>query len=214
LRVKVGKTSIVLAKGDITDQDVDAVVNAANPSLMGGGGVDGAIHRKGGPQIDEECSEIRRSQYPDGLPPGKAVITHGGKLKARYVIHTVGPVWKGGKNGEAELLAAAYRNSLALAAQKGLNSIAFPAISTGAYGYPFEDACRVVLQAIVQELNELGGSAPEEVRLVMFTEGDFNRCAALMRSFFPGLAKTLDRNRWLKVGARGSRLASPLCCRL
>ncbi|MEM1726681.1 MAG: O-acetyl-ADP-ribose deacetylase, partial [Candidatus Bathyarchaeia archaeon] len=128
--------------------ETDAIVNAANPSLMGGGGVDGAIHRKGGPKILEECKRIRATEYPDGLPTGKAVITTGGNLKAKYVIHTVGPVWRGGKSGEAELLAEAYRNSLKLAVSKGIKTIAFPSISTGAYGYPIDEASRIALSTV------------------------------------------------------------------
>ncbi len=128
--------------------EVDAIVNAANSSLMGGGGVDGAIHRKGGSSILEECRQIRLKEWPDGLPVGKAVITGGGDLKARYVIHTVGPVWKGGDYGESEQLAEAYRNSLDLAVSRGLRSVAFPAISTGAYGYPLEEACSIALKTV------------------------------------------------------------------
>src|ERR1700730_8851236 len=126
------RVSVVV--GDITRQDVEAIVNAANSLLMGGGGVDGAIHRAGGPKILEECSEIRRTLYPNGLPTGEAVITAAGKLPARYVIHTVGPIY--GRHGghEAELLAACYKNSLMLAVKNSLDSIAFPAISTGVYG--------------------------------------------------------------------------------
>ena len=131
-----GRTTVKLVWGDITDQAVDAVVNAANPSLMGGGGVDGAIHRRGGPSILEECLRIRRQQWPDGLPTGKAVLTKGGSLKARYVIHTVGPVWTGGRSGEPVSLAGCYASSLRLAVQQGLWSVAFPSISTGAFGYP------------------------------------------------------------------------------
>ena len=123
-------------RGDITTQAVDAIVNAANSSLFGGGGVDGAIHGKGGPQILEECREIRRVRYPSGLPTGAVVLTTGGRLPSRYVIHTVGPITRIGQNPDARMLAACYRNSLALAAESGLRSIAFPAISTGAFGYP------------------------------------------------------------------------------
>lgn len=135
---------LVVATGDITALSVDAIVNAANSSLMGGGGVDGAIHRAGGPAILEACRSIRAGRYPEGLPPGEAVETTAGKLHARYVIHTVGPVWHGGTSGEEALLASCYRKSLELAARLNLQSIAFPAISTGVYGYPREKAARVV----------------------------------------------------------------------
>ncbi|MEM4643732.1 MAG: O-acetyl-ADP-ribose deacetylase, partial [Candidatus Bathyarchaeia archaeon] len=145
--------------------ETDAIVNAANPSLMGGGGVDGAIHRKGGPKILEECKRIRATEYPDGLPTGKAVITTGGNLKAKYVIHTVGPVWRGGKSGEAELLAEAYRNSLKLAVSKGIKTIAFPSISTGAYGYPIDEASRIALSTVKDFLEKENGL--EEVVFVL-----------------------------------------------
>jgi O-acetyl-ADP-ribose deacetylase (regulator of RNase III) len=114
----VGRTKVLLVQGDITDMDTDAIVNAANSSLMGGGGVDGAIHRRGGPKILEECKRLRAREWPQGLPTGKAAVTTGGNLKAKYVIHAVGPVWRGGKNKEPELLAEAYRNSLKLAVSK------------------------------------------------------------------------------------------------
>ncbi|MEM3823627.1 MAG: O-acetyl-ADP-ribose deacetylase, partial [Candidatus Bathyarchaeia archaeon] len=148
MEFKVGKAKIVLVQGDITEMDTDAIVNAANPSLMGGGGVDGAIHRKGGPKILEECKHIRATEYPNGLPTGKAVITSGGNLKAKYVIHTVGPIWRDGLSGEPQLLAEAYRNSLRLAVAKGLKTIAFPAISTGAYGYPIEEASKIAISTV------------------------------------------------------------------
>ncbi len=175
----IGKCRLVLKRGDITDEDTDAIVNAANSSLMGGGGVDGAIHAKGGEQIDRECAEIRRTLYPRGLPAGRAVITSGGKLRARYVIHTVGPVWRGGNAGEERVLRDAYRSSLELALQKGIRSISFPAISTGAYGYPMEDALRVALEAITSFLKERGG--PEEVRLVLYRQGDLELAERVAR---------------------------------
>ena len=167
---QVGKAKICLVQGDITDMDTDAIVNAANPTLMGGGGVDGAIHSRGGPKILEECKRIRATEWPDGLPTGKAVITLGGNLNARYVIHTVGPVWRGGTQGEPELLAEAYRNSLRLAVSKGLKTIAFPSISTGAYGYPIEKASRIALTTVkefLQEEDKLG-----KVVFVLFTRHD------------------------------------------
>jgi O-acetyl-ADP-ribose deacetylase (regulator of RNase III) len=148
MQFMIGKAKIRILQGDITEQDTDAIVNAANWSLMGGGGVDGAIHRKGGPNILKECKKIRETTWPYGLPTGKAVIITGGNLKARYVIHTVGPVWFGGNHGESNLLAQAYRNSLRLAVSKGLKTIAFPSISTGAYGYPVEKASKIALKTV------------------------------------------------------------------
>ncbi|HEX6183529.1 MAG TPA: O-acetyl-ADP-ribose deacetylase [Pyrinomonadaceae bacterium] len=159
---------VVVSVGDITREVVDAIVNAANSTLLGGGGVDGAIHRAGGPQILEECREIRRTLYPGGLPTGEAVITGGGLLPARFVIHTVGPIY--GRGREAELLAASYRNSLALAASRGLGSVAFPSISTGAYGYPREEAAAVASGAIAEFIKE--DETVSEVRLVFFSKGD------------------------------------------
>ena len=143
-----GKTRVQVLKGDITDQDVDAVVNAANSNLTGGGGVDGAIHAKGGPRIHEECMQIRKREWPEGLPSGEAVVTTGGRLKARHVIHEVGPVWRGGSRNEPVTLASCYRNSLRVAERHGLGSVAFPSISTGAYGYPIGQASRVALEAV------------------------------------------------------------------
>ena len=157
---------IVIKVGDITREDVDAIVNAANSRLIGGGGVDGAIHRAGGPAILAECRRIRQAQYPDGLPTGEAVITTGGNLKARYVIHTVGPVYGQHDGKEARLLANCYANSIALAAKHGLATIAFPAISTGVYGYPKEEAKRVSTEAVTGAL-EMHPSIVE-VRLVYF----------------------------------------------
>jgi O-acetyl-ADP-ribose deacetylase (regulator of RNase III) len=156
--------------GDITRQDVDTIVNAANSSLMGGGGVDGAIHRAGGPKILEECREIRRTLYADGLPTGEAVLTTAGELTARYVIHTVGPIY--GRHGglEAELLAACYKNSLLLAAKHSLCSIAFPAISTGVYGYPRTEAAAVASRTIKEFL--ASNDTVKEIRLVFFQAGD------------------------------------------
>ena len=156
--------------GDITREAVDAVVNAANSTLLGGGGVDGAIHSAGGPSILEECREIRRTLYPEGLPTGEAVITGGGFLPARFVIHTVGPVYGREGGREAELLASAYRNSLALAASRGLGSVAFPSISTGAYGYPREEAAAVASRAVAEFVG--GDGTVGEVRLIFFSERD------------------------------------------
>lgn len=157
--------------GDITRQAVDAVVNAANSTLLGGGGVDGAIHAAGGSSILEECRELRRTLYPEGLPAGEAVITSAGLLPARFVIHTVGPVWGREHGREAELLAACYRNSLALAAGRGLASVAFPAISTGAFGYPREEAA-AVSSAAVAEVFRAGGTTVTELRFVFFSRDD------------------------------------------
>ncbi|MBD0372158.1 MAG: O-acetyl-ADP-ribose deacetylase [Pyrinomonadaceae bacterium] len=156
--------------GDLTRQTVDALVNAANSSLMGGGGVDGAIHRAGGPSILEECRAIRSRQYPQGLPTGEAVITTGGLLPARYVIHTVGPVYGMHNGQEAELLAACYRNSLDLATRHGLASLAFPAISTGIFAYPRDEAAQVSSEAIKAFLEN--DDKLREVRLLFFKPDD------------------------------------------
>jgi len=171
IEISIGKSKIKLVQGDITDQETEAVVNAANPSLMGGGGVDGAIHRKGGLKILEECKKIRNTEWPEGLPTGKAVITSGGKLKARYVIHTVGPIWRGGNRDEPRLLSNAYWNSLELAVSKRLKTVAFPSISTGAYGYPAEKASRIALKTVKSFLEER--DSLEEVRFVLFSNSDF-----------------------------------------
>jgi len=167
---QIGKAKICLVQGDITDQNTDAIVNAANSTLMGGGGVDGAIHRKGGPKILKECKRIRATEWLDGLPTGKAVITSGGNLKARYVIHTVGPVWRGGTSGEPELLAEAYLNSLRLAVSKGLKTIALPSISTGAYRYSIEKASRIALTTVKGFLEK--EDKLDKVAFVLFTKRD------------------------------------------
>jgi O-acetyl-ADP-ribose deacetylase len=165
-----GRVSIIV--GDVSQQKVDAIVNAANSTLMGGGGVDGAIHHAGGPKILEECKEMRRTRFPNGLPAGEAIITTGGNLAARYVIHTVGPI-KGRSGGrDAELLAACYRNSLTLAVEHSIKTIAIPSISTGAYGYPREEAALVASEAISGFL--AGDFLLEEVRLVFYAPGDAN----------------------------------------
>src|SRR3990172_9365968 len=161
---------VAVKVGDITKEVVDAVVNAANGTLMGGGGVDGAIHRAGGPEILKECKEIRRVQYPDGLPTGQAVITTAGRMVAKHVIHTVGPVYGRGGADKAELLSSCYFNSLRLAVEHGLKSIAFPAISTGVYGYPLSEAAAVSSRTIAEFL--LGDNSIQEVRLVFFAAGD------------------------------------------
>ena len=162
--------TVVVKVGDITKEAVDAIVNAANGTLMGGGGVDGAIHRAGGPEILKECKEIRRVQYPDGLPTGQAVITTAGRMVAKHVIHTVGPVYGRGGKDKAELLSACYYNSLTLAADRGLKTIAFPAISTGVYGYPLEEAAKVSSQSIQKFLSS--NASLHEVRLVFFSPSD------------------------------------------
>jgi O-acetyl-ADP-ribose deacetylase (regulator of RNase III) len=164
------KGRVVVKVGDITKEDADAIVNAANSSLLGGGGVDGAIHRAGGPDILKECKEIRRTQYPDGLPTGQAVITSAGKMAAKYVIHTVGPVYGRGGKEKAEQLAACYRNALTLAADKKLKTVAFPAISTGVYGYPMDEAAKVSSQAVEKFLR--ANVSLQEVRLVFFSRSD------------------------------------------
>jgi O-acetyl-ADP-ribose deacetylase (regulator of RNase III) len=168
----VGRTRVRLVQGDITDVDADALVNAANSSLLGGGGVDGAVHRKGGSRILEECKRIRDTEWPNGLPTGKAVITGGGQLKAKNVIHTVGPVWRGGSHGEPGLLADAYKNSLRLAVSKKLKTIAFPSISTGAYGYPIKEASSIALKTVRQFLESK--DQLEDVIFVLFAKSDFD----------------------------------------
>ncbi|MBX9937935.1 MAG: O-acetyl-ADP-ribose deacetylase [Candidatus Obscuribacterales bacterium] len=162
---------IVLKRGDITREEVDAIVNAANSSLLGGGGVDGAIHKAGGPEILRQCKEIKARQ--GGCSPGQAVITAGGNLKAAYVIHTVGPIWRGGTSNEAETLAAAYRNSLALAEEFDLKSISFPSISTGAYGYPLAQAAQIAINE-VKEYCRKGSSSIAEVYFVLFDQFTFD----------------------------------------
>ena len=157
----VNGARLIIIQGDITQQSTDAVVNAANSSLMGGGGVDGAIHRAGGPAILDECRQIVARQ--GRLPTGNAVITTGGNLKARYVIHTVGPVWQGGSNGEPALLAKAYTESLKIAEARKLASVSFPSISTGAFGYPIDEAASVALDAVVAFLNEKSSSLKEVI---------------------------------------------------
>jgi O-acetyl-ADP-ribose deacetylase (regulator of RNase III) len=155
--VQIGTSRLELVEGDITRQDTEAIVNAANTSLLGGGGVDGAIHRAGGPQILEECRGI------GGCPTGEARITTAGRLRARWVIHTVGPVYRDGRHGEPELLAGAYRSSLQLASERGIKSLAFPSISTGAYGYPLAEAARIALTTIRDYLR-----AHPDISLVRF----------------------------------------------
>jgi O-acetyl-ADP-ribose deacetylase (regulator of RNase III) len=174
MQVKINSQLLELHQGDITLQEVDALVNAANSSLAGGGGVDGAIHRHGGPSIMAETEQ----KYPDGCPTGSAVISGAGSLRARHVIHAVGPIWNGGRHGEAELLASAYRRCLALAVEHGCQSIAFPSLSTGAYRYPVDQAARVALRTIVDFLNAEG--RPNLVRVVLFDAGTYGAYAAAL----------------------------------
>ena len=175
--VMVNQARLAIIQGDITKQATDAIVNAANPGLMGGGGVDGAIHRAGGSAILEECRQIVAKQ--GRLPTGKAVITTGGNLPARHVIHTVGPIWHGGNKGEAALLESAYRESLKLAAEHELTSISFPSISTGAYSYPVAEAARVAIKAVVSFLTEQVTSL-KEVVFVLFDSRTYKTYASTL----------------------------------
>jgi O-acetyl-ADP-ribose deacetylase (regulator of RNase III) len=170
-----GRISVV--QGDITLQEVDAIVNAANESLLGGGGVDGAIHRAAGPELLGECRTL------GGCPTGQAVITHGYRLPAKWVIHTVGPVWRGGAAGEDALLASCYRNSLALAAQHNLRTVAFPAISTGAYGFPLDDATRIAVTEVRSFLQQ--ATSIEEVVFVCFNSEAYNACRKALAALAP-----------------------------
>lgn len=173
-----GNARIELVQGDITREHADAIVNAANSGLLGGGGVDGAIHGAGGPAILDDCRKVLAARGP--LPPGQAVITTAGRLHARHVIHTVGPVWGGGSRGEAGTLAACYRGSLALAASHGLASVVFPSISTGAYGYPVAEAAAVALGSVRDALK--AGSPVERVRFVLFSKADLERYARALET--------------------------------
>jgi O-acetyl-ADP-ribose deacetylase (regulator of RNase III) len=180
MEVKANKTKVSMMQGDITKQATDAIVNAANSGLMGGGGVDGAIHRAGGPSILEECKKIVARQ--GRLPTGKAVITTGGNLKARYVIHTVGPIWHGGSGNETELLRSAYRECLKLASDNKLGSIAFPSISTGAYGYPVDEAAKIAVGTVVTFLKEQATSL-EEVVFVLFDSRTYQSYCSALRTY-------------------------------
>ena len=161
---------VVALIGDITQQEVAAIVNAANSTLLGGGGVDGAIHQAGGPSILKECQEIRKTRYPKGLPTGEAVITTGGNLAAKFVIHTVGPIYGRNPQSKAELLSNCYRNSLKLAVENQLSTIAFPSISTGAFGYPREEAAAISSTAIKESM--MGNDLITQVKLVFFQPRD------------------------------------------
>lgn len=167
---KVNATTITLCRGDITRQEVDAIVNAANSGLMGGSGVDGAIHRAGGPAILDECKQIRDQQGK--CPAGQAVITGGGRLKAKYVVHAVGPVWRGGKSDEDATLMSAYRESLKIVRQYEAKTVAFPSISTGAYGFPVDRAAKIAIVTARQFCQE--DPALEEIRFVLFDEHTYN----------------------------------------
>ncbi len=174
---RVEASTLELVEGDITRQDTEAIVNAANSSLLGGGGVDGAIHRAGGPEILEECKKI------GGCPTGEARITTGGRLKARWVIHTAGPVYRDCKHREPELLANAYRNSLRLASEKGIKTLAFPSISTGAYGYPVAEAARIVLRTAIEYLHDHPDITL--VRLVLFGQPAYRAYEAILAEVLP-----------------------------
>ncbi|MDQ1326957.1 MAG: O-acetyl-ADP-ribose deacetylase [Candidatus Poribacteria bacterium] len=178
ISITVNKTKLSLTVGDITKQKTDAIVNAANSSLMGGGGVDGAIHRAGGPKILEECMKIREKQ--GGCDTGEAVITTGGDLPAKYVIHTVGPIWGGGNRKEPELLANCYKNSLKLAVENGIKTISFPSISTGAYGYPIDQAGEAALKAIIDFLKK--DDSVNEVIFVLFNDSTYKRYETALKS--------------------------------
>jgi O-acetyl-ADP-ribose deacetylase len=177
----LGSARLEIARGDLTREKVDAIVNAANSSLLGGGGVDGAIHRGGGPAILEECRAIRARRGP--LPPGQAVATTAGALPARRVIHTVGPIWHGGGAGEAETLASCYRASLARADEEGLVSVAFPSISTGAFGYPIEEAATVALTTIADFLRS--ARTVRLVRCVLFSPSDLETYRSALETLLP-----------------------------
>jgi O-acetyl-ADP-ribose deacetylase len=178
MEVLIKQAKLSLIQGDITRQNTDSIVNAANSSLMGGGGVDGAIHRAGGPQILAECKQIVARQ--GRLPTGQAVITTGGNLPAKNVIHTVGPVWHGGSNHEDQFLASAYRESLRLAEKNQVKSVAFPSISTGAYGYPVAEAAKVALQTVMAFLKDETVSV-RAVVFVLFDSGTYEAYAIALR---------------------------------
>ncbi len=179
MRIAINDQTIELCRGDIAAQQVDAIVNAANSRLAGGGGVDGAIHRRGGAAIMHETS----ARYPDGCSTGSAVISTAGNLAAKYVIHAVGPVWNGGGRREPELLAGAYRRSLELAAEHGCQSVAMPALSTGAYRYPMDQAARVALSTAAAFLKE--HRRPALVRFVLFDETAYSAFAAAAAEVLP-----------------------------
>lgn len=176
MQTQIDQSTLELVTGDITQQDTDAIVNAANSHLAGGGGVDGAIHRRGGPSIMAET----RQQYPQGCPTGEAVISGAGNLPARHVIHAVGPVWGGGQHGEEAKLASAYRRSLEVAVAHNCHSVAFPSLSTGAYGYPVDRAARTALRTVMDFLRQHG--QPTSVRFVLFDPGTHDAYTAALTS--------------------------------
>ncbi len=180
MQVEINGGTIELVEGDITAQEVDAIVNAANSQLAGGGGVDGAIHRKGGPTIMAET----RVKYPQGCPTGSAVISGAGNLKTKFVIHAVGPVWGGGNRGEAELLAGAYRRCLELAAEYECDSVAFPSLSTGAYRYPVDQAAQVALGTVIEFFQE--NERPSLVRFVLFGRPAYAAFTSTLRELAGG----------------------------
>ena len=180
--VKIGLSTLELVQGDVASQEVDAIVNAANSALAGGAGVDGAVHRAAGPSLMEET----RAKYPHGCPTGSAVATAAGNLSAKFVFHAVGPIWRGGQKGEPEQLAAAYRRCLELAVEHECRSIAFPAISTGAYGYPRDLAAEVSLGEVREFLNAPGERSPLLVRFVLFDGGAFGAYARVLESMVRG----------------------------
>jgi len=177
VEAKIGATTLSLVRGDITAEETDAIVNAANSNLSGGGGVDGAIHRAGGPSIMQECRKI------GSCPAGSAVVTSGGRLKARYVIHTVGPIYRDGTHGEAKTLASAYRESLKKAVENGVNTLAFPSISTGVYGYPVQDAASTALAAVIEFIRENSGL--DLVRFVLFSDSDLQAYCGALKKLIP-----------------------------
>ncbi|MGO8746822.1 MAG: O-acetyl-ADP-ribose deacetylase [Thermoguttaceae bacterium] len=179
MQILINERTLELLEGDITLQQVDAIVNAANSDLAGGGGVDGAIHARGGPAIMAETD----ANYPGGCPTGSAVISAAGNLRAKYVIHAVGPIWRGGTQGEAEKLSAAYRRSLELAVEHGCDSIALPALSTGAYGYPLDQAAKIALGVVMDFLKEHG--KPALVRFLLFGERAYRAYAAALDELAP-----------------------------
>ncbi|MBC8876097.1 MAG: O-acetyl-ADP-ribose deacetylase [Planctomycetes bacterium] len=175
MKVTIEGQTVELVEGDITKQEVDAIVNAANNQLAGGGGVDGAIHGRGGPAIMKETDTV----YPNGCPTGSAVITGAGNLPAKHVIHAVGPFWRGGKAGEPDLLAGAHRRSLELAVEHNCRSIAFPALSTGVYRYPMAKAARVALETVIEFIQQQ--KKPELVRFVLYGESAYEAFESVLK---------------------------------
>jgi O-acetyl-ADP-ribose deacetylase (regulator of RNase III) len=186
MQTRINGRVLELRQGDITQQEVDAIVNAANSRLAGGGGVDGAIHGAGGPEIMAETDRL----YPQGCPTGSAVISGAGNLPARHVLHAVGPVWNGGQSGEADLLAGAYRRCFELAQQHACRGIALPALSTGAYGYPMDQAARISLGVTHEALQE--ETTLERVVFVLFSAGAFGAFAAALEALLP-LPRTREK---------------------